>query len=117
MRFLIQEGVSDMITVKRNLLSEKEALERLDLLRRRYAIQSNSYEESAAGLMSDFDAQKWLSLCDQLKVARRRRSESSAGAAIPRSLRSIYMGYLGGEASFSNEDLEDTSDKLIALAA
>jgi hypothetical protein len=61
----IQEGVSDMITVTRRLISEEDATAKLGVLARRYNIPNGCYDESAADRMSDFDAQKWLSLCDQ----------------------------------------------------
>jgi hypothetical protein len=94
----IQEGVSDMITVKRRLLSEAEVTAALAALARRYHLPNECYGESDADQMSDFDAQKWLSLCDLLKAARRR---------------SIY----GMKAPFPSEELENSSDTLIELAA
>ncbi len=65
-------GVPDMITVTPNLLTDEELMERLDAIARRNHIPTGCYDESAAEHMSDFDAQKWVSLCDLLKTARNR---------------------------------------------
>jgi hypothetical protein len=102
-----------MITVTRRLISEEDAAAKLSLLSRRYDIPNGCYDESAADRMSDFDAQKWLSLCDLRRAAQRRRHNSPAACDIPDSLRSIY----GMKAPFHSEELENTSDTLIALAA
>lgn len=102
-----------MITVTRRVLSEDEVAARLAVLAVRYGIPSCFYEEIAADRMSDFDAQKWLSLCDLLKTSRRRRQEVFVDSEIPYSLRSIY----GMKAPFPSEELENVSDTLIALAA
>lgn len=103
-----------MITVKRRLLTEEEAIEKLNSLARRYQVPSDFYEKSAADQMSDFDAQKWVSLCEQLKAARRRRSLGSNSCQIPSDLRSIYGGM---KAPFRSEEPENTSDAYIKLAA
>lgn len=100
-----------MITVTRKLLSEDEVVERLSVLASRYHISNSCYDESVADQMSDFDAQKWLSLCDQLKTARRRRL-AVTDSAVPAAVRSIY-----GMAPFQLEESEDTSSTLIELAA
>jgi hypothetical protein len=86
----IEEGVSDMITVKRRLLSEEEVTAKLGALARLHNIPKGCYDESAADQMSDFDAQKWLSLCDLLRAARRRSHDAPASWSVPSSLRSIY---------------------------
>ncbi|HVC47486.1 MAG TPA: hypothetical protein VND90_09600 [Terracidiphilus sp.] len=103
-----------MITVERKLLSNEEVLERLGTLARRYRIEKPRYEDYEADQMSDFDAQKWISLCDHLRAARRRQSELLAGSCVPLSLTSIY----GGQKSpFRPEDPDSNCDKLIELAA
>jgi len=102
-----------MITVTRRLLSEKDATAKLVALARRYGIPNGFYDESAADRMSDFDAQKWVSLCDMLRAARLRRHDAPVGCDIPRALRSIY----GTKAPLHSEELENTPDTLIALAA
>lgn len=102
-----------MITVTRRLLTENEVRERLVVLASRYNVPVSCCDESAADQMSDFDALKWLSLCDQLKSATRRRFDSFADCAVPATLRSIYGV---GEPPLS-EEWENTPDKLIELAA
>lgn len=102
-----------MITVKRSLLSEDEVKAGLAALARHYHIPKGCYEESAADQMSDFDAQKWLSLCDQLNAARQRSFSSAVDCAIPVSLRSIY----GMKSPFYSRELENSEDSLIDLAA
>ena len=102
-----------MITVKRRLLSEAEVTAALAALARRYHLPNECYGESDADQMSDFDAQKWLSLFDLLKAARRRTPRAVTDCAIPYSLRSIY----GMKAPFPSEELENSSDTLIELAA
>ena len=102
-----------MITVKRRLLSEAEVTAALAALARRYHLPNECYGESDADQMSDFDAQRWLSLCDLLKTARQRRQDAPVVSDIPGSLRSIY----GTKAPFRSEELENTPDTLIALAA
>jgi hypothetical protein len=109
----IQEGVSDMITVTRKLVSEEELTAKRVALARRYNIPNDCCDESAADLMSDFDAQKWLSLCDMLRAARQRRHDAPTSCDIPTSLRSIY----GRKAPFQPDELENTIDTLMALAA
>ena len=103
-----------MITVQRRILSEQEAVAKLAVLADRYRIQTDCYEKSAADQMSDFDAQKWLSLCEQVKAAKRRRYENPADCGVPSGLRSIYGGV---KAPFRSEEPENTSDTLIKLAA
>ncbi|MGA2851317.1 MAG: hypothetical protein ABSE46_20130 [Terracidiphilus sp.] len=100
-----------MITVKRRLLSEVQVKGALDALANRYHLPNDCYDESDADQMSDFDAQKWLSLCDQLKSVRRRNPRVVNDCAIPYSLRSIY----GTKAP--SKELENSSDTLIELAA
>ncbi len=102
-----------MITVTQRFLTEEEVKEKLSLLASRYHIPDSCCDESAADQMSDFDAIKWLSLCDQLQSARRRHPDSSTGCAVPRSLRSIYR--VG--AHFRSEEWEESSGALIELAA
>jgi hypothetical protein len=111
----IQEGVSDMITVERKLLSDVEVLERLDALARRYRIESPCYDDFEVDQMSDFDAQKWVSLCDHLRAAKRRQHEYLAGCCVPYSLKSIYGGLTSPFQS--DDELENTSDRLVELAA
>jgi|GEM_PF-3365723 len=101
-----------MITVKRKLLSEEEVTAKLVALARLHNIPKGCFDESAADQMSDFDAQKWLSLCDLLRAASRRSHDAPASCSIPSSLRSIY----GKKAPFQPEELENTHDAL-ALAA
>lgn len=101
------------VTIKRSLLSETEVIAALASLADRYHIPNECYEETYADQMSDFDAQKWLSLCDQLKAAKQRTSRPVTDCAIPYSLRSIY----GMKAPFRSEELENSPDTLIDLAA
>jgi hypothetical protein len=68
-----------MITVKRSLLSEDEVAARLDTLARRYSVPRDCYDDSAAHLMSHFDAMKWVSLCAQLEAAKRRLGMKASG--------------------------------------
>jgi hypothetical protein len=63
--------------------------------------------------MSDFDALKWLSLCDQWKTARRRRRDLLAVCDVPATLLSVY----GVGASFISDESENTSGTMIELAA
>ncbi len=101
-----------MITVTRRLISEEELNARKDALAHRYNIPNDCCDESAADLMSDFDAQKWLALCDMLRAARRKRHDALTSCDIPHSLRSIY----GRRAPYESQELENTPDSL-ALAA
>lgn len=100
-----------MITVTREVLSEREVREKLAALARRYHLPETCCDESAADRMSDFDALKWLSLCDMLKTARRRRQDSSTDIRVPGTLRSIY-----GMSAAAAEELENRPS-LIELAA
>lgn len=102
-----------MITVTRRILSEADVTAKLAELARRYDIPNYCYEEIAADEMSDFDAQKWVSLCEQLKSARSKRNAAPRDCDIPPSLRSIY----GMKAPFHSEELENTADTLTELAA
>jgi hypothetical protein len=102
-----------VITVTRRLMSEDEVLERLHALANRYHMANSCFDEAAADHMSDFDALKWLSLCDQLKKATRGRSAFFVDCSVPAALRSIY----GMETSFRLEESEDSSSTLIQLAA
>lgn len=101
-----------MITVTRKLLTEEEVREKLSQLARRYQIPDGCYDESTTGQMSDFDAMKWVSYCDQLKTAQRRRR--AAENDIPLGLRSIYGGM---KNSFESKEPENASDRLSELAA
>jgi hypothetical protein len=100
-----------MITVTREVLSEKEVRERLAALAHRYSLPDACRDESASDQMSDFDALKWLSLCDMLKAAGRRRESSSADDRVPVAFRSIY-----GMSGCNSEELENRFS-LIDLAA
>lgn len=101
-----------MITVTRRLISEEDATAKLLVLARRYHIPDGCYDEPVADRMSDFDAQKWLSLCDLLKAAQRRNPDPSSACAVPYTLRSIY----GMKAPFTVV-LENSPDTLVELAA
>lgn len=102
-----------MITVTRRLISEEDATAKLLVLARRYDIPNGRYDESVADRMSDFDAQKWLALCDLLKATRQRRPDPSSVCGIPHSVRSFY----GMKAPFPSEELENSPDTLVELAA
>jgi hypothetical protein len=100
-------------TVTRRLLSEDELLAKMAALAARNNVPRNCYDESAADQMSDFDAQKWLSLCDLLRSVRRPPHRASVSSGIPSSLRSIY-GTWGVEEQV---ELENSPDERLALAA
>ncbi len=102
-----------MITVTPKLLTEEEVTARLAALAHRYQIPEGCYYDSAADRMSDFDALKWVSLCDLLKAAKKSRLQDAVdGFCIPVSLRSIY----GMQDASQPEELENTGD-LTELAA
>jgi hypothetical protein len=94
-----------MITVTPKLLNEEDLIERLDVIARRNQVPEGCYEESVAEHMSDFDALKWVSLCDLLRAARDRSGPPVAEYCIPRMLRSMY-----GLQDASQEELENTDD-------
>jgi hypothetical protein len=54
-------------------LSKEDVLADLAVLATQYNVPNGCYDESAADQMSEFDALKWLSLCEFLKTARRRK--------------------------------------------
>lgn len=99
-----------MITVTPRILTEGEVMERLVVIARRYRLPEGCFDESMADHMSDFDALKWASLCDLLKVARESRLQELGGFCVPGMLRSKY-----GMQDHSQE-LENTGD-LTELAA
>jgi len=103
-----------MIITKRRLVSVEEVTAMLDPLARRYRLPKNSYDESSAELMSEFDALKWTSLCSQRAALRQRETETvSTNWEVPSRFLFIYEA----KESAPLTSREETKDGQYALAA
>ncbi len=103
-----------MIITKRRLVSVEEVNRMLDALARRYHIAGQSYDESSAELMSEFDALKWTSLCSQRDALRQRKNEPMPSEwEVPSRFLFIYET----KDCSSLTSLENTNDGLYELAA
>jgi hypothetical protein len=97
--------------------SVEQATKALDGLASTYGIQGHYYDESAASVMNEFDALKWVTLCSQRAALKQREDETVLKKwkflEVPPRFLGIYeTTYLCEPVS-----LENTDESLSELAA
>ncbi len=103
-----------MIVTRRRVNSVEEATAKLEALARRYGITNPCYNESESGLMSEFDALKWTSLCSQRTALLQREDENiSREWSVP----SVFRGIYGSKHGSTSRKLVNTYDGQLSLAA
>jgi hypothetical protein len=103
-----------IVTTTRRIVSTEQAKAALDELARTYQIDGHCYDESAARLMSEFDALKWTTLCSQHKALQQRECNGRFGEwEVPARILGIY------ETKYCSKPvwLANTDESLSELAA
>lgn len=104
-----------MIITRRRVVSVDDATTKLNAIARRYDIANPRYEESEADSMSEFDALKWISLCEQ-RIALQQRENENASRDWP-VVPSVFQGIYGTEHCLGSKPLENTEEGQLSLAA
>jgi hypothetical protein len=102
-----------IFTTTRRIVSTKQAEAALEELARAYHIDGHCYEESAARLMSEFDALKWTTLCSQRDALQQREYDDRLGEwAVPPQFLDIYE-----TKDYSEPVRLENTDESLSLAA
>jgi hypothetical protein len=80
-----------IVTTTHKIMSSAQAAAALEELARENNIDGLNYDESAAGQLSEFDAMKWRTLCDQRSVLlERESSHEGRNWKVPSKFLCIY---------------------------
>jgi hypothetical protein len=101
----------------RNLGSVDDLTAELNMLARAYGIQGYSYDESAAQVMSEFDALRWVTLCAQRVALRHREYDAMCGDCEFPQVPSRFLGIYETKHSAEPVSLENAEESLSEIAA